>query len=160
MEICKCKGLPGMYRGEVEQNGTCSVCGKVVACDPAMDCRPKFVEPEPEFDPDCHTCKECPAYPDTPAPVVVTRQPTLIAYLREIGLLPDRYHIREHTTPDEVVGRDVISVLPLPLALVARAASVTEIPLDLPRELRGIILSLDQIRQYAGKPEVYKIYRV
>ena len=160
MEICECKGLPGMYQGEVEQNGTCSACGKVVACDPAMDCKPKFVEPEPEFDPDCRTCKECPAYPDTPAPVVVTRQPTLIAYLREIGLLPDQYHIREHVTPDEVVGRDVISVLPLPLPLAARAASVTEIPLDLPRELRGIILSLDQIRQYAGKPEVYKIYRV
>ena len=160
MEICECKGLPGMYQGEVEQNGTCSACGKVVACDPAMDCKPKFVEPEPEFDPDCRTCKECPAYPDTPAPVVVTRQPTLIAYLREIGLLPDQYHIREHVTPDEVVGRDVISVLPLPLPLAARAASVTEIPLDLPKQLRGIELSLEQIREYAGKPAVYEVCRV
>ena len=152
MEICECKGLPGMYQGEVEQNGTCSVCGKVVACDPAMDCRPKLIKRT--------KCKECPAYPDTPAPVVVTRQPTLIAYLREIGLLPDRYHIREHVTPDEVVGRDVISVLPLPLPLVARAASVTEIPLDLPKQLRGIELSLEQIREYAGKPAVYEVCRM
>ena len=152
MEICECKGLPGMYRGEVEPNGTCSCCGKIVACDPAMDCRPKLIKRD--------KCKKCPAYPDTPAPMVVTRHPALIAYLREIGLLPDRYHIREHVTPDEVVGRDVISVLPLPLPLAARAASVTEIPLDLPKQLRGIELSLEQIREYAGKPAVYKVCRV
>ena len=88
---------------------------------------------------------------------VITRHPALVAYLQEIGMVDDGVRVITHATPDDVRDKDVIGVLPLRLA--ALASSVTEVPLDIPAELRGQELTLDQIRQYAGEPATYVVAR-
>lgn len=89
--------------------------------------------------------------------IIVTRHQALVEHLREIGLCAEADIVVSHATPECVRGKDVIGVLPLRLA--ALAASVTEIPLDIPAELRGQELTLDQIRQYAGEPATYVVAR-
>ena len=79
--------------------------------------------------------------------VVVTRHPALVEYLREEGVIDETTEIIEHASPDDVRGRHVIGVLPHHLS--AEAASVTEVPLNLPPELRGQELTVEQVRQYA-----------
>jgi putative CRISPR-associated protein (TIGR02620 family) len=87
--------------------------------------------------------------------LVVTRHAALVAYLKEVGLVDDNVVVLPHVKPEDVEGRHVVGVLPLRLA--ALAASVTEVQLDLPQELRGVELTLDQVRQYAGKPEAFVV---
>lgn len=89
--------------------------------------------------------------------IVITRHQALIAYLQEIGMVEEGVRVITHATEADVRGKHVIGVLPLRLA--ALAASVTEVPLDIPAELRGQELSLDQIRQYAGEPATYVVAR-
>jgi putative CRISPR-associated protein (TIGR02620 family) len=90
--------------------------------------------------------------------VVVTRHQALVAYLQEIGLISGGAAVLLHATPEDIRGKRVIGVLPLRLA--AEAETVTEVPLDLPAELRGQELTLEQIRQYAGQPQTYKVQRI
>ncbi len=93
-----------------------------------------------------------------PREVVVTRHPALVAYLREIGLISPDAEVVTHATPELVRRNHVIGVLPLRLA--ALTASITEVPLNLPPELRGQELSLEQVRQYAGEPQTYEVCAV
>jgi putative CRISPR-associated protein (TIGR02620 family) len=88
-------------------------------------------------------------------PVVVTRHPALVTYLREEGLIPEDCPVLEHVSEEDVRGRHVIGVLPLHLA--ASAARVTEVPLDVPLEWRGQELTLAQVRACAGKPRTYRV---
>lgn len=90
--------------------------------------------------------------------VVVTRHPALVEYLREQGLVDENAQVVAHATVDDVRGRHVFGVLPLHLA--ANADCVTEVPLNLPQELRGTELSLEQVRQYAGTVTTYRVTRV
>lgn len=90
--------------------------------------------------------------------VIVTRHQALVEYLIEIGLASTHSRVIEHATEFDVAGRRCIGVLPLRLALLA--SSVVEIPLNLPPELRGKELSLDQVRAYAGAPVEYVVKRV
>jgi len=87
--------------------------------------------------------------------LVVTRHQALVAYLKEVGLVDEGVVVLSHVTEDDVAGRHVVGVLPLRLA--ALAASVTEVSLNLPQELRGTELSIEQVRQYAGKPASYVV---
>ena len=87
--------------------------------------------------------------------VVVTRHPGLVAHLRQIGLVSDDVCVIGHADADAVRGKHVIGVLPLRLA--ALAASVTEVPLDIPAELRGVELSAEQVARYAGQPVTYVV---
>lgn len=88
--------------------------------------------------------------------IIITRHAALVQYIVEIGLV-SAGRVIPHATPDDVRGRHVIGVLPLRLA--ALAASVTEVPLDLPPELRGQELTLEQVRQFAGAPVTYRVER-
>lgn len=63
-----------------------------------------------------------------------------------------------HATEDDVRGKHVIGVLPL--ALAALCASVTEIPLALQAHQRGRELTLEELREIAGKPVTYIVTRV
>ena len=72
--------------------------------------------------------------------IVVTRHLALIDYLRKIW--------GGH-------GRRVVGVLPLHLA-----AEVVNIAINPPIELRGVELSLAQVRQYATPPAVYRVERI
>lgn len=87
--------------------------------------------------------------------LVVTRHKALVYYLIERGLVRADVRVIAHATPDDVRGRHVIGVLPL--ALAVEAEKVTEIPLQVPAELRGVELDLEQVRQYAGPPRTYKV---
>lgn len=92
------------------------------------------------------------------SPVVVTRHPALVEYLTELGVVPAGVEVVTHATAEQVRGRHVFGVLPLHLA--AEAASVTEVTLRVPAELRGVELTLEQVRQFAGPLVEYKVSRV
>lgn len=87
--------------------------------------------------------------------VVVTRHSALIEYMREIGLIaPDaQYEIFSHVTEEQIRDKVVYGVLPLHLAMHAK--QVVEIPLQVPQELRGTELSLEQIREFAQPAVTY-----
>lgn len=87
--------------------------------------------------------------------VVVTRHPALVELLRERGLINADARVIAHATPADVTGKHVIGVLPLRLAALAR--SVTEVPLNIPAELRGVELSLETLRGLAGPAEHYVV---
>ncbi len=88
-------------------------------------------------------------------PLVVTRHKALVEYLKEIDLINDRDPVISHATDVDVDGNHVIGVLPLSLASLC--ATVTEIPMNIPPELRGKELSIEQVRQYAGWPRTYEV---
>lgn len=90
--------------------------------------------------------------------IIITRHPALLQLLEERGLVPAGTPVLAHATTADVEGRHVIGVLPLSLAV--HAASVTEIPLALPPELRGRELGIGSLRQYAGDPVTYRVTRV
>lgn len=90
--------------------------------------------------------------------LVVTRHPALIDYLREINLINAETPVLEHVSVEDIRDKNVIGVFPLHLASMAK--TVTEIPLDLPQELRGQELTLEQVRQYAGAPVAYKVTKI
>lgn len=90
--------------------------------------------------------------------IVVTRHQALIELLKEHGLIDEATPVIEHATPDDVRGRDVIGVLPLSLAALAK--SVTEIPLDIQPEDRGKELLLERLREIAGEPQTYVVNKI
>lgn len=87
--------------------------------------------------------------------IIVTRHPALTDYLRELGLVEEGCPMIDHATPANVAGKHVIGVLPLSLA--ALAAKVTEVPLALTPELRGVELDLPTLRRIAGAPVDYVV---
>lgn len=87
--------------------------------------------------------------------IVVTRHAALVQYLIEQGLVSASVSVITHATPDDVRDKHVIGVLPLSLA--ALAASVTEVPLILPAELRGHELTLEQVRAHARPVAMYHV---
>jgi putative CRISPR-associated protein (TIGR02620 family) len=87
--------------------------------------------------------------------IIVTRHPGLVEYLREIGLADESTQVVAHATPEVVKGRHVCGVLPHSLSCLT--ASFTEVPMNLPQELRGAELSLAQVREYAWSPVTYRV---
>jgi len=87
--------------------------------------------------------------------VVVTSNTNFVSFLRESGLVGDDVRVIPHATPDDVRGKHVIGSIPLSLA--ALADSVTEIPINVTRELQGKELDLTTLRKVAGKPITYKV---
>lgn len=92
---------------------------------------------------------------ETMIELIVTRHPALVDYLREIGMIPDGARVIAHATVAEVRGRHVCGVLPLHVA--AECASVTMIPLDIPSSLRGVELTLEQVREFAREPRTFVV---
>lgn len=87
--------------------------------------------------------------------LIVTRHAGLVAYLIAEGLVPSDVEVVSHASPENVADKHVWGVLPHNLSCLTR--SFTEIPLDLPAELRGQELSEAQVRQYAGEAVTYKV---
>lgn len=91
--------------------------------------------------------------------IVVTRHEALVEYLKELNVIKDgEFQLIQHATPKDIEGKDVIGVLPISLA--AYCNSVTEVPLNIPLELRGKELSLEDVRKYAGEISVYKVSKI
>lgn len=84
--------------------------------------------------------------------LIVTRHAGLLQYLKEIGLANDSTAVISHATPELVAEKNVCGVLPHYLSSLCK--TYTEIPLDLPENLRGVELTVDQLRQYVSGPPV------
>ena len=93
-----------------------------------------------------------------PNTVVVSKHPALIDYLAEIGLIKERVRFLKNATPKDINGKKVIGTLPNSLACYAE--SFTEVPLKVPVEMRHEELTVEHIRQYAGKSRTYAIRSV
>jgi len=89
--------------------------------------------------------------------LVVTRHSGLVKYLIEEGIIPTNTPVITHADPELVRGQHVIGVLPHNLSVLTD--KYTEIPLNLPAELRGKELTAEAVRRYAGKAVTYKVYR-
>lgn len=88
--------------------------------------------------------------------IVVTRHKGLVEYLREINLIDEDTPILPHvSSAEEVIGKTIIG--PYPLHIAVAANSIVQVPLDIPSELRGAELSLEQVREYAKKPVEYTV---
>ena len=88
--------------------------------------------------------------------VVVTRHAALLELLRERGIIDGTERVIPHVdNPDDIAGAHVIGVLPLRLA--ARAACVTEIPLNLSADDRGKELTIERMREVAGEATTFVV---
>ncbi len=94
--------------------------------------------------------------------VIVTRHPALVQLLREDYpevIQPPGHpepELLPHVVfPEQIRGRQVVGVLPLHLA--ALALCVVEVPLALQLEDRGTELSVERLREIAGKPTCYVV---
>ena len=89
--------------------------------------------------------------------IVVTRHRALLSYLSSINMTTKDTVVISHASPADITGKDVAGVLPHSLSCLTN--SFTEIPLNIPFEMRGKELSLEDIRKYAGDAVTYKIKR-
>ena len=87
--------------------------------------------------------------------VVVTRHSALVTYLKEKGLIREDTRVLTHASPEDVQGKHVLGVLPHSLS--ALCESFTEITLQIPPELRGKELSVEDIHKYASGITTYVV---
>lgn len=87
--------------------------------------------------------------------LIVTRHQGLVEYLQEIGLAGNDVQVVSHATPENVAGKRLCGVLPHSLSCLCE--TFTEVPLNLPADLRGVELTLEQVRQFAGEPVTYRV---
>lgn len=87
--------------------------------------------------------------------LVVTRHPALVEFLIERGYISADSEVIEHATAEDVTGKHVWGVLPHSMSVLTK--SFTEIPLNLPAEMRGKELGLEDMKLYAGTPVTYVV---
>lgn len=91
--------------------------------------------------------------------VVVTRHNALVAYMKELGLVDETTPVYPHVRGSMIAGKHVFGALPL--HLMALAAKVTVVPLrNVPHNLRGQDLSIEEVRMYAAPPVTYEVREV
>jgi hypothetical protein len=89
--------------------------------------------------------------------VIVTRHPALVKYLRLRGLVGKRTRVVQHASREDVEGMYVCGVLPMHLAVHTR--ELTTVELDVPAELRGKELTLEQLELYAKECATYTVMK-
>jgi len=88
--------------------------------------------------------------------IIVSRHKALVEYLQERRLVgKDVKVISRVEDVSEIEGMIVVGVLPLHLA--AHCKEVWEVPLNLPLELRGVELGIEDIRKYAEPIQAYQV---
>jgi putative CRISPR-associated protein (TIGR02620 family) len=92
--------------------------------------------------------------------VIVTRHPALVKYLIEQGVITkdQAAEVIAHATAEQVAGNHVIGVLPHSLSHLAE--SYTEVAIHAPAELRGVELSVEQVREFAQAICTYKVQKL
>lgn len=88
-------------------------------------------------------------------PLIVTRHNALIEYLAERGITGE---VVSHADEAAVSGRDVVGVLPMRLASLAR--SFVEVSMIVPAEYRGKELTLADIRSFKPVLTEYAVRKV
>lgn len=90
---------------------------------------------------------------------IVTRHNALVEYAIEIGLVNENeVEVISHATPENVAGKDIIGILPHHLSCLTN--TFTEIPMNIPSDLRGKELNIEQMRMYASQPITYKVVKI
>lgn len=90
---------------------------------------------------------------------VVTRHKALVAYMLDRDIIKEgEFGVIEHADYQDVMGQDVIGVLPLQLASYAK--TITEVPLNLTPEMRGKELTFDEVSKVAEKPISYIVREI
>lgn len=88
--------------------------------------------------------------------VLVTRHEALVEYFKELGIKFDK--VISHATEGDVRGNDVYGILPLHLASLAN--TVTTVDMNLPAEMRGKELSLEDIEKYFTGMSTYQVKKI
>lgn len=88
--------------------------------------------------------------------VLVTRHQALVQYFANMGITFDK--VITHATAEDVMNNDAYGVLPLHLASLAN--TVTTVDMDLPAEMRGKELSLEDIKKYLVDISTYKVEKI
>jgi hypothetical protein len=88
--------------------------------------------------------------------VVITRHKALVQYLLEIGLITEDTPVLPHVSSEGEI-RGMVVIGPCPLRLAAAASAWIDIPMSIPKDIRGQELTLEQVRQFAGEPIEYNI---
>ena len=88
--------------------------------------------------------------------VLVTRHEALVEYFKELGIKFDK--VISHATEEDVRGNDVYGVLPLRLASFTN--TVTSIDMNIPAEMRGKELSLNDIETYFTGMSTYQVKKI
>lgn len=87
--------------------------------------------------------------------LVVTRHPALLTVLIERGLVDTNTPIVTHASEDQVRGKHVLGVLPHRLSSLC--GLYTELSINVPPEMRGRELTVEQVREYASAPVTYSV---
>jgi len=90
--------------------------------------------------------------------LIVTRHPGLVEYLIEEGIVNSSTPVVTHASVEDLKGKHIVGVLPNHLS--CHTTCMTEIPLDLPVELRGKKLTVEDVRKYARPAVTYVIRTV
>lgn len=90
--------------------------------------------------------------------VVVTRHKGLVEYLEKNGLISDKTVVIDHASKEDVEGKVVLGVLPHSLSCHCKIFA--EIPLNLPPDMRGKELSLQDVEKYAGEMSRYSVTKI
>ena len=88
--------------------------------------------------------------------LVVTKNPSFLAYLIKEGIVESAVPWYEHGTPAAIFGKHVLGD-DLPYCLACIAMSYIEIPLHLPKEMVGKKLMMADYEKYADVPVVYTV---
>lgn len=89
--------------------------------------------------------------------IIITRHAALAAYLVEVGAVPADARVIPHAGAEDIRGRVVAG--PLPLHLASLAKEIVHVPLEVPPELRGTELTVEQVRAFARPVERYVVRR-
>ena len=88
--------------------------------------------------------------------IIITRHKGLVEYLAQQGI--KGAVVLSHATEKDVTGRDVIGVLPLRLACLTQR--FVEVSLTIPLELRGVEMTLEQIKSCKPVLQEYVINKI
>lgn len=88
--------------------------------------------------------------------ILITRHEALVEFLQKQGLEFDM--VVSHADAETVKGKDIYGVLPLHLAALAN--TITSVDLNLPAEMRGKELSLEDVERYFVGFATYKVSKI
>lgn len=86
--------------------------------------------------------------------LLITRHPAFTEYLKDLGFSWGKEVA--HASPGELSGKTVLTS-GMPLHLGAKCKHIITVPLDIPADLRGQELNIEQVREYATEPKWFKI---
>lgn len=87
--------------------------------------------------------------------IIITRHQATIEWLAQQGITGQVY---AHADAELVKGKDVIGILPLNLACLAN--SITTIDMQIPSEMRGKELTVDDMKKFGAKLTKYIVKKV